>query len=79
MHADDVGKYEGPPCELCKTMMFVGTCTHRPRKREAEFYRRLQEQGLWIPRTEQPPPPMSFEPVKVEGKPVSQEIIDDRG
>jgi hypothetical protein len=46
--------------------------------REAEFYRRLQEQGLWIPRTEQPPPAAPFEPVRVKGKPVSQDIIDDR-
>jgi hypothetical protein len=32
MHADDVNKYEGPPCEQCRTRMFIGTCTHRPRK-----------------------------------------------
>lgn len=32
MHADDVGKYIGPPCELCRTSQFVGTCTHRPRR-----------------------------------------------
>ncbi len=31
-HADDIGKYEGPICDLCRTTMFVGTCTHRPRK-----------------------------------------------
>ena len=31
-HADDIGKYEGPPCEICRVSQFVGTCTHRPRK-----------------------------------------------
>jgi hypothetical protein len=34
MHQDDVGRYEGPPCEICRTTMFVGTCTHRPRKQK---------------------------------------------
>lgn len=32
MHADDVGKYEGPPCEICRVTQFVGTCSHRPRR-----------------------------------------------
>jgi hypothetical protein len=31
-HADDIGRYEGPPCEICRVSQFVGTCTHRPRK-----------------------------------------------
>lgn len=32
MHVDDIDKYEGPPCEMCRTSQFIGTCTHRPRK-----------------------------------------------
>ncbi len=30
MHADAVGKYEGPPCKMCTNRMFIGVCTHRP-------------------------------------------------
>ena len=33
MHADDIKNYEGPPCEMCQRSMFIGTCTHRPRRR----------------------------------------------
>lgn len=32
MHADDVGKYIGPPCEICRVTQFIGTCSHRPRR-----------------------------------------------
>lgn len=31
-HADDIGRYEGPICDMCRTSMFIGTCTHRPRR-----------------------------------------------
>lgn len=50
------------------------------KEREREFYRRLQEQGLWISRAENPEPaaPLPFEPVEVRGKPISQQIIEDR-
>lgn len=30
MHSGAVGKYDGPPCDLCRTSHFVGVCTHRP-------------------------------------------------
>jgi hypothetical protein len=25
--------YEGPPCDHCQRVMFIGTCTHRPMKK----------------------------------------------
>lgn len=37
MHADDAKNYEGPPCEMCTRHMFIGTCTHRPRKSPKPF------------------------------------------
>lgn len=36
-HADDIGRYEGPPCEMCRISQFVGTCVHRPRKYPEPF------------------------------------------
>ena len=52
------------------------------KKREAEFYRRLQEEGLLIPRSEPAKVvsmrPLGFKPVKINGKPASQTLIEDR-
>lgn len=36
MHASDIDKYEGPPCEMCRVSQFVGTCAHRKRKVQVE-------------------------------------------
>lgn len=32
MHYETSLLYEGPPCSICQQSMFIGTCTHRPRK-----------------------------------------------
>lgn len=45
MHADDIDRYEGPPCEMCRTTNFIGTCTHRPLKRKAQ--KREFTSGPW--------------------------------
>jgi len=32
MHYETSLLYEGPPCDMCRRIMFIGTCTHRPMK-----------------------------------------------
>lgn len=51
------------------------------KEREREFYRRLQEDGLWTPRAQDQRPPgeqTPFEPIKIKGKPLSHMIIEAR-
>lgn len=33
MHYETSKLYEGPPCDMCQRVMFIGTCTHRPMKK----------------------------------------------
>ena len=54
----------------------------KPKISEEEFARNLYEKGI----IGKPPPPITdfsryenYEPVKVEGKPVSETIIEERG
>lgn len=49
------------------------------KRREAEFYRQLEEQDLWIPRVAPPPARLPFKPIPVRGKPLSEMIIEERG
>ncbi len=52
MHVDAIGKYEGPPCEMCTRTMFVGVCTHRPISRgyRKKISDRMKE--VWAERRE---------------------------
>lgn len=49
-------------------------------EREREYWRRLADEGLWVPapRERRPGAPVPFEPVEVSGKPLSREIIEAR-
>ena len=48
MHASDIDKYEGPPCQMCQDQRFVGTCTHRPRKRAPRLTAEQIEEALKV-------------------------------
>lgn len=48
-------------------------------KREAEFHRRMEEDGLIVhfPEPDEPAP-ADFKPIEVSGKPLSETIIEER-
>ena len=49
------------------------------KKREAEFRRKMEDEGLiaHFPEPQQPPP-ANFSPLKIAGKPLSETIIEER-
>ena len=49
------------------------------KKREAEFRRKMKEEGriVHFP-PPQEPPPANFTPIKITGKPLSETIIEER-
>lgn len=56
MHADDVGKYIGPPCEICRVTQFIGTCFHRPRKQPEPIILSKADMKRLADLLENPPP-----------------------
>ena len=49
------------------------------KKREEMFHRKMEEEGLIVhfPPPDEPPP-ANFTPIKIEGKPLSETIIEER-
>jgi hypothetical protein len=60
--------------------MFPPPATPEEREREAAFSRRLLELGLIksIPTWEPDPPGLDRTPIQIEGRPVSETIIEER-
>ena len=49
------------------------------RKREKEFLEQMKAEGRVAELPENPPaPPKKFEPIKIQGKPLSESIIEER-
>ena len=49
------------------------------RKREKEFLEQMKAEGRVVELPENPPaPPKKFEPIKIQGKPLSETILEER-